>query len=1331
MSGIKSLLKIGIESMPDNIKRESVVPTLLKKGVKQEELEFSGIDKFIPNKSRVTREELLDAEAMRDDSFNKTTRVQGDNTDYNSVTLNYKGLNNPTYRENIYTFSDLSSQEKGFVSNHFPEVKDYLFHTRTYTEPLGDVDTHIVTEIQSDLHQKRRQAINNISFENVERNFNNTFSSTSKPDEENMEILRGYLKDAGVEDTEQMDDAILTPLFKKLSAGEDVKETILELWEGLPKSPLEKTWTTKAIENEVISALDRGLTQVAIPIKQSTTAKSPVEAIQLLRTMDIVAEYERNTEMVERLARQAGWEGNEDADIWVITRSGIETGNIDKIKSLARSEGAQSFYENQVANTAKKVAKRSNLDFQIESHNGIDYAVIKAKPENVTQVTGDYTDKELDFIKQFEELKSLNDASYKEYSKYSSKVLESYTEMFPGKYPENIAQVETFYNKLIEKGPRSKTKVINKPQYNLYAPAQVTALSAYMAMQEYGFSEEEIRSNLSKKIDEDEVNEVMDYINNNITKAIEAGYTVEDIRQKIDSMPTELKDKETGFAGPTDKSGKIPNATKPKAQAYNDIVDEKDIDNIEELLAKMEIIKPTMTSYMTAISSYYGDEEAKQRYASARANSRAQIVKLAKEQFDLELQWRTDDYSNPMSGDFFVNTENGLQPVTPDLLQTLISTSGETIGAIGGALAGAKAGFAAAPPVLPIVGPFSKVLGAGIGALTGGAIGAMAGSQFDYLVTAIQLQQDMEAEVAAQKALDAAEISAIGDIVGYGVFKTLGIGWKGILRAKNMVADGNTKGAYNALKDITGLSEEQIDDVVKTFEKFTPLEGKSKEQKAIIAMSNTNSAIREGVRVASGFNTKMGSNLARQVDKRAKDMLSSTAELTDPQAAKTFAQDLDNYVSDVKDYYGLVKAQAAEAPNGLAYEWDYDKLALEPVLDMLSGKLGLKGVSTVVTDPSAQKFLTQASRIRDLSESTNFADLIELRQLVNEFLYNKRISKADTKGMLREVLGRIDSEIKFGADTVFDNPKGWLDNWADARMKYSKMKEVQKTSMYRMMFDKDGKMKPVQPESVIKALYKNITALDGSFEQVMRELPIEGRKKYEGAVVDYLANKFTVGKDTKAIDFIGLQEELNKVGFSTTEAQVMKRTINEFAEVFKNDPALAQISGQIEIPRFQSYLTADPVVRAKFEIASGVFNTIKRWVPGKQQNTLALVKNMSDLLDNPLNAKASKEIMEQFPNNKEVIDSLVKMQQAAARRIAEGKDISAPRVKLYCSGNTLSFKGPGKETTLPRHRIISLEQARTVAESQGITVDSPMFNVTLKNSGYLAIMQGTDRVNML
>jgi len=716
---------------------------------------------------------------------------------------------------------------------------------------------------------------------------------------------------------------------------------------------------------------------------------------------------------------------------------------------------------------------------------------------------------------------------------------------------------------------------------------------------------------------------------------------------------------------------------------------------------------------LTTIPAFFGNKESKQRYDVARESSRKRIIDTAKNSYGLDLVWSPEGVATE---GFYANTEEGLVEVTPGFWEDIKKVSGEIVGGVGGAIAGARAGAIMAPPT-----PWAKAAGTVIGAAVGGMGGAVGGSQVDYLYQAIKLQEDIEAEAMAYSALNAFEAAAIGETIGYPIVKGFGTGWNAVVKAKNYVQTGEIRSAYQSLKDTTFLNDDQIADIVAQLEKHSTMTGNQYE-KGIQAVALTEPGMQDLVRAAAGTHPKAGSATANLVTARAEDVLIQTAKLTDEQVPRMLAQDLKNYTIDVKDQYARVKAMATQSPKGLNFQWNMDELAIQPVMDDLYKKL---------VDPATkEKFMLQMQRVNGMSETHKYGDLLELRQTVNDFLFNNKIAKADDKDSIRKVLNNIDKAIEEGAESVLENPKQWLKDWGKARSDYSQMKQVERTAMYRSMYGKDGKLRAVQPETIVKSLGKYITSVDGSFESIMSKLPIEGRKMYEGAVVDALTQQFTAGisQGSKAIHFPMLADELRKINFTTPAARATKNALLELGETFKNDVYLAKTAGQITIPKFQSYLTVDPVVRAKFEVASGIFNYIKSKAPGDANRQLALVRATSKLLEKPLDVQNFKYLQDQVFDDSNLSKQILELQREAAMRKANETDVGTPKVKIFTGGK---LKGTNQVASIPQHRILTLAQAREIAETESITLDSKSLDAILIQHGFKAILESSDRVRIL
>ena len=365
---IQSLLKETIQELPDDFatKSQSVAPMLLKKGVKPEELEYANLD--IP-KGKVTKQQLVEAEAQRQDEF-YTVQGRGDYYRYSLAP------DNPTYQEKILTFKqadggvpdagssgaisphqraeieeamsdveryrDLDSEERldelledagytggpihdflnkaskpagsRYTSTHFPDTPNYLMHTRLYDEDFDGTPSRVLLEIQSDLHQQGRQQ----GYRAPGDNFREVNDLAEEVDE--------FYASAGQnlespDRVRQETDFELRAQALGMPEGYDLTDWLSDnsFVYKPPQSPLEKNWLRKGIERELVEAVDEGREQLVIPIK-----------------------------------------------------GGVE--------SLHRAPGVQKWYETTVLSTAKKIAKQNNAEFSVVTKSATD---LDGTPEDI------------------------------------------------------------------------------------------------------------------------------------------------------------------------------------------------------------------------------------------------------------------------------------------------------------------------------------------------------------------------------------------------------------------------------------------------------------------------------------------------------------------------------------------------------------------------------------------------------------------------------------------------------------------------------------------------------------------------------------------------------------------------------------------------------------------------------------------------------------------------------------------------------------------------------------------------------------------------------------
>ena len=464
---------------------------------------------------------------------------------------------------------------------------------------------------------------------------------------------------------------------------------------------------------------------------------------------------------------------------------------------------------------------------------------------------------------------------------------------------------------------------------------------------------------------------------------------------------------------------------------------------------------------------------------------------------------------------------------------------------------------------------------------------------------------------------------------------------------------------------------------------------------------------------------KASQAVVQALDSRAQDLMRTSKELSGDGVAKLLREDLDNYVSDVKNYYGQVKDRALKAPGADRIQFDYDSLAIEPVLKRLESN---------IQDPTVlQRFVAQAQRIRETSDSRTFGDLLELRHLVNDFKFNKRIASAKDYDALNEVLTKIDDAVKQSAEMVMPDSKQWLTDWASARAKYAQMMRTQENVLAKALRN------PQLTEAEIgNRLVKHIQTVDGTLEEVLNKLPAHARRRAEGAVIDTLVNKMTAGAEggLRATDFPALAKELDKITFTTKEARQLKLAINKMAEVFRNDLALAKASGKVYFQRPGGFLADDLASKFKYQAAQNIFQNVQKMLPTEHGRGIALIAKAAELLENPLHAKTAKELMEEYADVANIPETVRRLQVDAAREAAENK-VSA-KVNLFGDGKVLSTKGSGTKQQIPLHRIATADQVKEVAETYGIApTNSKELDALLKDQGFFGVMQGSDKVRKL
>ncbi len=659
-------------------------------------------------------------------------------------------------------------------------------------------------------------------------------------------------------------------------------------------------------------------------------------------------------------------------------------------------------------------------------------------------------------------------------------------------------------------------------------------------------------------------------------------------------------------------------------------------------------------------------------------------AKSRSDSFDQQLSYTIANTLRQMGKDVRVSpdneliefTESGEQiPVDESLFSAIANRSNEilggTLGGMSGMAAGARWGASISAPIAKFGWPGKLTAGAITGAASiAGSIGVGApasavGRGLDVALNAFHTKQELDAQHYIDAMKDTGQFAIIAELG----LKPLEWGFKAtkaLYRGSKAVLDGNTAGAYKALKENLHLDDNQVDEIIKSWEELSNAKapGLTRETKAIHVLPQVQPGGEAIVGPAASINPRLSSNLSKTIDDRAKNLLESSNKLTADNIGVVLHDELDKYVKDVKSYYGGIKTLGANQMKTSGFTFDYSATAVEPLIDDITSKIRNPAI--------AENFKAYVDRIRRLgAEPTedgmvvnnlrSFSDLLDLRATINEFMQNKKIRKVADFEMVKSVMDNIDAEIARGAKDMPDG-KAWLKEWRKANTEYGKMKNLERNVLYKALTAKGA-----NPTKIVNDLSKRITSIDGTFMEVLGTLPDHIRKQAEGAVLDNIIKRHTVGfeGDFQATNFVRLSDELKHVGFTTEGTRELKRAIGKMAEVFKNDVHLQQVTGKIVKPEFQSYLTTDPIIRAKYEFASSVFNYIKRLAPTAQGEAVALVTKTAKVLENPVSSKAIKEVEKALPADKELATSI---RQLALQYAKFGEKATYPKVEVYRSG---------------------------------------------------------------
>lgn len=1248
MPNIKSVLEAGIKALPEDFKIKG---------------------QSLPNqlKRMGVKDEEIKFSGVLDDldpkgSYSKQNLedlVKGRKDKFSEVPTDNNYVKYSPKYEGEYTETVLTSKASDFTSEHFPMVDGYVSHARY----IDEADNRLLFEVQRDFKYKDPAKIhehNELALEGeveIERVKNELVDSIRKFTTKlaDSDALKVYFEgDLSVDDWmyNLMNYRPSEALDLAKSGDEDYIDFILEA-------------TGESNPDRAIAKFEKAYNESGFPDVQKY-----YDALDNL-TMEYPAAY--NAEVVHNVPFKDTWVNKTlERQILDAQQAGKSTLTIFKTggKELQRGDKAQKTYEELIIPTTRKLAKKLGLTTR---------DTVRPNGEQVL---------ELDIPRD----KAFN------FTLYSSPVVGitgAYQALRDG-YKE-----QELHDHLVQSGVDSETanELIKQ------------AKQAQLAVAD-GYSEEEVFAMLQDKnpetVAETKEPGFMDWLASKFESPKQRA------KEEIDTAAERFRDFDIDkefrknfpeTAAEQDRTiYKLTGNKQNYAEAAKFLMEGQAV-SPEEYLARLKIVAPNTSSILTRGKGYFGDEKSFKLARELEEQSANNIIQIAAKN-GLNLVWQRDEKNQPglidqMSGagKFYAQQPDGSYKELDEGFWNSVKAEGSEI--TGGIIGGVEGAKAAAQ--LPISHPFLKGLVITGASVAGAATGAVIGSQFDYLEESVRLQEEMSMDFAAARAMNAGQASVVGDLVALSAIKSVGKVWKGAQRVWNYLADGNSEAGRQAMKEYFFITDEEAAQKVAQMQELLaePLPSGARGQIGANVLSRPGA---EGmIKEAIYSDPQAGAGVAKVIDDRAKDVIKAVDELKGDNVGRLVTDELDAYVTSVQNYYGAVKAIASDVPE-TKFSFSIDTTALSKVLESVQGE---------VSDVTKQmQFAANLNRINNLTADRSFGSLIELRQVVNDFKFNKGVKRPKDFEVINGVLDNIDALIEKGAEQL-PNGKQWLTEWAKARAKYAEMARVRENVMYKAL-TKDG----VTPEQVVKSMSKYINSLDGTFSEVMDKLPAKLRARTEGAVIGNYLEKFTSGAEQQAIYFPGLAEELNKINFINQDARNMVKAITKLADVFKNDVQLAAVTGRFEVPKFTSYLTSNPATRAEFAIASKAFRGIRKFGFTKESKNIALVETIADFLENPLKAKTIKQLTEEF-GNEDISKLVLEVQQGNAKK-------SSARV-LFSENKGQLLVDKNGSVAIPLHRIATYNIMEEVAKRHSIDINNAKaLEQALKEEGYLAIQQGTE-----
>lgn len=680
----------------------------------------------------------------------------------------------------------------------------------------------------------------------------------------------------------------------------------------------------------------------------------------------------------------------------------------------------------------------------------------------------------------------------------------------------------------------------------------------------------------------------------------------------------------------------------------------------QELADTYRNVYGKQSTFLKQIGGYFNDEMADAAGRDIDELNAGIVTKLQENGIDAFIDLRY--------GHVMMREGSQVFEVDSSTLDSLALATGEIGGGIAGAVAGARTGLALTAAV-PI--PGARIAGGIVGGIVGGALGAAGGKGIDLLRNSIILSEELSTELYKKQMIDAGLMDGVFGIIG----GTLTAGMaKGVMKAYRFFRTGNIKGADKALKLNQQLNQTQINEIEKLFRAVQgneALEGLSREEINIKVVALTQARAQTQVGAAVTKDPELATKLAIGLHDKAAGIKRGLASFIDPEIKTTVRRELKIYEKEVKALYTAVKNQAINATQNTDFIFDLKDTAITPVLNNIREK---------IKDPFLlQKYARYAGSIEAATQTRTFGSLLDLRAAVNKFKFGVPLDHRDTN-VINKVINKIDSLISKGALKYMGPKQGkvWLNNFKESRKAYSEMKKLQGSKLHKILsdvnsFESDIKKALIdwsKDNDIDNPIYKEITS----------KLSSKNRVKLEASLIDTITDKYTIGKgtDSQVIDFIKLNDELKGLNLITSKGKYAQEVFEEQAKLFRNNRALASITGHMVGSSSGSFGTS---IWQKFNYgtAGAIWDAGYKYIPWNNKAAqIALVHHTGRLLKNPMNVKGVKAVLKAIPKEgkEEVAAAIKKLQiQVAKEGNIELQDITTPMYKHSPSGKLVVTEG--------------------------------------------------------